>query len=67
MQVRLLLGAADGLSCVPRQGVGGPNAQGQTVEEQLAWYKLIYSIVEESIDSGGPLKVMQLFGCPELG
>jgi len=41
----------------PRQGVGGPNAQGQTVQQQLDWYKLIYALAEENINSGGPLKV----------
>ena len=40
-----------------RQGVGGPNAQGQTEQQQLDWYKLIYSITEDNINSGGPLKV----------
>ena len=40
-----------------RQGVGGPNAQGQTVQQQLDWYKLIYALVEDNINSGGPLKV----------
>ena len=39
------------------QGVGGPNAQGQTVQQQLDWYKLIYALVEDNINSGGPLKV----------
>ncbi len=37
--------------------MGGPNAQGQTVQQQLDWYKLIYALAEENINSGGPLKV----------
>ena len=37
--------------------MGGPNAQGQTVQEQLDWYKLVYALVEDNINSGGPLKV----------
>lgn len=37
--------------------MGGPNAQGQTVQQQLDWYKLIYALVEDNINSGGPLKV----------
>ena len=27
------------------------------MQQQLDWYKLIYALVEDNINSGGPLKV----------
>lgn len=34
------------------QGVDGSNKQGQTEQERLAWYKLVYSQVEQQINAG---------------
>lgn len=34
------------------QGVGGDLAKGQTETDRMDWYKLVYYLVEQNIDSG---------------
>jgi hypothetical protein len=34
------------------QGVGGQLAQGQTEQQRMDWYKLVYYLVEQDLNSG---------------